>query len=522
MDTKTLIKMGHPTGECSSELAEVSGGAIPVDTYGGRVHVEWDSQAAVTPLGQLPFFIDFLKTADLYERWVEDCPLAYRSNNAPKKRDVLGTLFLSILSGHWRYAHMTSIRYDTVNPGLLGMSRVVSEDSVRRAFIPVEEEACAKWLGFHLDRCYGPLLYEPWIMDMDATVKPLYGHQEGAVVGYNPQKPGRPSHVYHTYWIANLRLVLDVEVQAGNQKAASYAQPGLWRWIDRLPVGARPTFLRGDCDWGNESVMKQAEERDLRYLFKLRKSAKVKKLLEEDLFWHRDWDRVGQGWEGVETNLQLMGWTRSRRVIVLRREVKGGLVHVDKKESRSMPRQLEFEFMETLEPAKTYEYAVLVTTLEEEIRTVAQHYRDRADVENNFDELKNQWGWGGYTTHDLKRCQILARCIGLIYNWWSLFVRLAIPHKHAEGITSRPLLLHGVAKQSRHGGQTTVTITSTHGKTESVQRILRSLMTFLFHIKANAEQLRWEERWRMILSRVFRYFLRGRSLKPPPLLPERV
>jgi len=39
--------------------------------------VEWDSQAAVTPLGQLPFFIDFLKTADLYERWVEDCPLAW-------------------------------------------------------------------------------------------------------------------------------------------------------------------------------------------------------------------------------------------------------------------------------------------------------------------------------------------------------------------------------------------------------------------------------------------------------------
>jgi hypothetical protein len=28
-------------------------------------------------------------------------------------------------------------------------------------------------------------------------VKPLYGHQEDAQVGYNPQKPGRPSHVYH-------------------------------------------------------------------------------------------------------------------------------------------------------------------------------------------------------------------------------------------------------------------------------------------------------------------------------------
>ena len=45
-------------------------------------------------------------------------------------------------------------------------------------------------------------------------------------------------------------------------------------------------------------------------------------------------------------------------------------------------------------PAGTvlYEYAVLVTSLDEEIFTLAQHYRDRGDAENNFDELKNQWG----------------------------------------------------------------------------------------------------------------------------------
>ena len=38
----------------------------------------------------------------------------------------------------------------------------------------------------------------PWVMDIDATVKPLYGHQKGAEMGYNPHKPGRPSHVLHT------------------------------------------------------------------------------------------------------------------------------------------------------------------------------------------------------------------------------------------------------------------------------------------------------------------------------------
>ena len=40
-------------------------------------------------------------------------------------------------------------------------------------------------------------------MDIDVTVKPLYGHQEGAVVGCNPTKPGRPSHTYHTYLMAD-------------------------------------------------------------------------------------------------------------------------------------------------------------------------------------------------------------------------------------------------------------------------------------------------------------------------------
>ena len=45
-----------------------------------------------------------------------------------------------------------------------------------------------------------------------------------------------------------------------------------------------------------------------------------------------------------------------------------------------------------------YEYAVLVTNLDHEVLSLGQLYRDRADAENTFDELKNQWGWGGFTT----------------------------------------------------------------------------------------------------------------------------
>ena len=175
---------------------------VSLDSFAGPVRVEWDTEAALTPLGQLPFFIDFLKAAGLFDAFVADCPLHYTSPNAPKKRDVLGTAMLSMLSGHKRYAHIAALRGDGVLPELLGMNKIVSEDAVRRAFAAIDEEEGAAWLRRHLDYCMAPLLAEPWILDIDTTVKPLYGHQEGAVVGYNPKKPGRPSHCYHTYSMA--------------------------------------------------------------------------------------------------------------------------------------------------------------------------------------------------------------------------------------------------------------------------------------------------------------------------------
>ena len=67
-----------------------------------------------------------------------------------------------------------------------------------------------------------------------------------------------------------------------------------------------------------------------------------------------------------------------------------------------------------------------------DIAAIGQLYRDRADCENVFDELKNQWGWGGFTTHDLARCRLAARLVVLVYNWWNLFTRLAEPEQHLD------------------------------------------------------------------------------------------
>ena len=140
-----------------------------------------------------------------------------------------------------------------------------------------------------------------------------------------------------------------------------------------------------------------------------------------------------------------------------------------------------------------------------------------ADSENNFDELKNQWGWGGFTTQDLARCQLMARMVALVYNWWTLFVRLVQPHKHFEAISSRPLLLHGVATRTRHGGQTRLTITSTHAKQATIQAVLTSLAGFLATLKATAAQLSDAQRLRAILSRAFAKFMLSTASPPHQL-----
>jgi len=127
------------------------------------------------------------------------------SPNAPGKAEVLGTWLLSILAGHRRYAHVTAMRCDGVNPGLLGMKKVISEDALRNALKRIAEMDGCSWLDKHLGESVAPLLDSPWILDADTTIKPVYGRQEGALLGYNPKKPGRPSHAYHTYLMAGLR-----------------------------------------------------------------------------------------------------------------------------------------------------------------------------------------------------------------------------------------------------------------------------------------------------------------------------
>ena len=487
-----------------------------VQTMAGRVQVRWESESAVTPMGQLAYFIEFLHLTGLWSRWLEGCPLTYTSPNAPTKAEVLGTWLLSMLAGHRRYSHVTAIRCAGINPGLLGMRKVISEDALRNGLKRIPEAEGTAWLDGHLTDSVAPLLDVPWILDTDTTVKPLYGHQEGAVIGYNPRKPGRPSHAYHTYLMAGLRQVLGVDVCPGNEHTAKHAQPGLLKILDALPAEKKPRLVRGDNAFGNDGMMTALEERNQPYLFKLKLSKNVKRHIGK-LFGQPGWTDAGQGWEGLEGELALTGWQKKRRVVVLRRPLMGEIaITADDADDR----QQQFAFVEadrkTGKGITGYEHAVLVTNTGYKVLSLGQLYRDRADAENAFDELKNQWGWGGFTSHDLHRCQLAARGVALAYNWWSLFVRLANPEARREAITSRPWLMSSVGRRTEHAGQTIITLTGLHAHFDKARIALNRVSALLQSWVADAaEQLNLKTVWHCVCDHL-KHILAG--IGPPPAL----
>jgi len=58
--------------------------------------------------------------------------------------------------------------------GTPGDGKIVSEDAVRRGLKAIDEEEGPAWLRRYLGHCLEPLLNEPWIVDVDTTIKPLY------------------------------------------------------------------------------------------------------------------------------------------------------------------------------------------------------------------------------------------------------------------------------------------------------------------------------------------------------------
>lgn len=430
--------MAHPLGD-----GELDFKFLPA---GGQFHLR-GSDEALTPYGGLLAWDHFMERCGVFAELAGSYPLPRTSPNATPVADILKAFSLNCLVGGTRFAHCRRLQDDEAVARITGMrkGRLCGEDAFRRLCEKLDASQVETWFG-SAEQMIHHALPPNAVADWDSTVVVRYGRQEDTAIGYNPQKPGRPSHHPLACVIGGTRLCLHMEWRKGNTVSASgwvEAMEKVWR----SPIAQdRIRLNRGDIGFGQEPIMAWHEKPQATrpaFLFKLKLTANVKRAIAA-IPWD-DWH--GRPNEGLvqlaELELKLHGWSRCRRVIVERT-----LKPLNASPQESFWRPYEEDFCA---------YVTNLTPEEADAYQVVQLYRQRGDAENVFDELKNQWGFAGFCAHKAAVSQSSARMLLLVYNLWSLFVRvLKNQGGHTEAIKSRYELLLIPAKLVRSGRQKTV------------------------------------------------------------------
>jgi hypothetical protein len=434
----------HPLGD----------GVFSFPTGGGRVRLSV-TEDTLTPYGGLVPWAAFTKHIGIAENLAADCPRKRTSPNAAPVYDVIQSFMLTALTDGRRFSHIERLREDPAIPELFGLESVVSDDTVRRFFASIDPGLGAEWIARQVQPLWRALPARI-ILDWDSTVLTKYGHQEGAEVGYNPTKPGRRSLHPLLAVVAGTRLCPVYRFRSGDTVSASQwlgAMEDAQRWLGEQKVWLN----RGDLGFGQDAVMTWHEEQPDRphYLFKLKLSSRVRAAL------HAVKDEAWQGpaamgaWQLAEGQVQLTGWKQPRRV-VFARQLQG-----------SVPSEKNGEFWDL----NKHEFAVYVTNLPEEYTCwqIQIMYRERADVENVFDELKNQWGFGGFSAKSRATSELAARLLLVVYNLWVLFVRFIEPQKHTEAKRGRRWFLLIAARLVQSGRQKEVQVSIRGGWAEQLR-----------------------------------------------------
>jgi Transposase DDE domain group 1 len=431
----------HLSGEAQNPLPD----DLTLDTLPGKFTLT-RTDAALTAYGGLVAWSSFLKHTGLVERFAGCCPVMHTSPNAAPVREVVHSFMLSALVEGKRFSHVRWLSDDPALATIMNMSRVRGEDALPRLAKEMSVEAMRDWMQQPQTELYAALP-DRFIADWDSTVNTRYGHQADAALGYNPHKRGRKSHHPLICVAARTRLCLHLEWRPGDTVSATDWQPAMEKLWSHPTIRERLWLNRGDAGFGQEGVMawhEQAGEKRPKYLFKLRLTANVRRAIAKV-----PWPL----WEGAptlgcqqiaETTVKLHGWSRERRVVIVR----------TLKPVNPTPQD---EFWDNPED----EVAVYVTNLEKNEATpeqIALLYAGRADTENVFDELKNQWGFRGYCSQRAVVTELAARLVLLTYNLWSLFTRLLglTPGHHSEAVTSRRDFLFLAAQVVESGRQRVV------------------------------------------------------------------
>jgi hypothetical protein len=242
------------------------------------------------------------------------------------------------------------------------------------------------------------------IFDLDSTVVTVFGHQDGAEVGYNPRYRGKRSYNPLLCVEANSSFLWDAELRPGNAGVWEGSPALLDTSFANLPPEIRELRFRADAGFGYDPVLRKLESHPCDYVVVARLTAPLKRMLAGLRY-----ERANSRWECAEGAYRSQGWPKARRIVVARRLIE------------------ETDAQATLFAMGRYLYRAWVTNMTLTPAGVWHFYDGRAAIEPRINELREDFALRKIPTGSFDANALYLEVIRLAYNLVTAFQRTCLP-----------------------------------------------------------------------------------------------
>lgn len=339
------------------------------------------------------------------QRWIR---FAQR-NNEYSISETIEALLYPLILGLGRVETTEPLRRNGVFQYLAGLPQYPAATTLRRFLERFGILGRDKFVALHdrwrMDMLGRARLKPMVIFDLDTTVLTVYGRQEGAAIGFNPHKHGRPSYVPLLCFEGVSGDVYSGSYHPGNTHPSSVIRPMLEDVFGKVPKGIGQIRVRADGAFFDHQIIEFIEKQRAFYVI----VARLTRPLKHRLGGLRYRAIAPEVW-GAEFRYCPQGWNQPRRFVVIRRPI-----------PEEPSAQLHLFQM------GRYTYQVFVTNLPLTPLRLWRFYNQRATAELIIRELKEAYALGKIPTKDFQANEAFFQIVLLAYNLLNWFKRLCVP-----------------------------------------------------------------------------------------------
>lgn len=372
------------------------------------------SSKPVTPWGGMKEMKAVIDKTGIVEKMKELGLPEGTSNNVISGSCVITSFWVSVWIGCYKFSHTAVVRLDEVLKKVFNWERVPSGTTYTRYFRRFSKDSSKVFFKPLFQWFFTQLNFDNFTLDVDSSVMTRYGVQQGAKKGYNPTKRGRASHHPLFAFVSELRMVANCWNRSGDSSSASKCVSFLKETFEILK-NKKIGLFRADSGFCNEDILSYLEERGVNtpYVIACRLYANIQLAIYQT----QNWLPLSTGLWVSEMSLQLGGWHRTRRIIIIKQDEELRAKATGKKLKTLFDNDPHFK------QKKLYStrYHVMVTNQKLPAEQIWEQYKGRADCENRIKELKADFGTNSFNLDDFWATQAAMSMSIMAYNLMSLF-----------------------------------------------------------------------------------------------------